>query len=40
VDATTSFLRSAFGSHGEAVAATLKRPRLTWNVAVYHRSRT
>ena len=30
---------SAFGEAGAAVAATLKRPRLSYNVAVYHRSR-
>jgi hypothetical protein len=28
-----------FGDRGEAVAARLKRPRLTWNVAVFHRVR-
>lgn len=39
-DATTSFLRDAFGDAGAAVAATLKRPRLSYNVAVYHRSRS
>jgi hypothetical protein len=39
-DATTSFLRDAFGEAGAAVAATLKRPRLSYNVAVYHRSRS
>ena len=33
------FLAAAFGAAGEAVAATLKRPRLSYNVAVYHRSR-
>ena len=27
------------GERGEAAAAGLKRPRLTWNVAVYHRWR-
>lgn len=37
--ATTAFLSEAFGDAGEAVAATLKRPRLTYNVAVYHRWR-
>ena len=26
-----------FGERGEAVSARLKRPRLSWNVAVYHR---
>jgi hypothetical protein len=34
-----AFLAEAFGSRGEAVGATMKRPRLTWNVAVYHRWR-
>ncbi len=34
-----AFLVDAFGETGEAVAATLKRPRLSYNVAVYHRSR-
>ena len=36
---TSAFLVSAFGAAGESVAATLKRPRLSYNVAVYHRSR-
>jgi hypothetical protein len=39
MDATTSFLAAAFGAIGADVAASLKRPRLSWNVAVYHRSR-
>jgi hypothetical protein len=39
-DAASSFLRDAFGDAGAAVAATLKRPRLSYNVAVYHRSRS
>jgi hypothetical protein len=39
MDETARFLASAFGAAGAAVAATLKRPRLSWNVAVYHRSR-
>jgi len=34
-----AFLVDAFGENGEAVAATLQRPRLSYNVAVYHRSR-
>lgn len=34
-----SFLVDAFGETGETVAATLKRPRLSYNVAVYHRFR-
>ena len=36
----TEFLEAAFGEVGSSVAASLKRPRLSWNVAVYHRSRT
>ena len=39
LEATTGFLSAAFGAAGAAVAASLKRPRLSWNVAVYHRSR-
>ena len=39
LEATTRFLSAAFGAAGAAVAASLKRPRLSWNVAVYHRSR-
>ena len=39
VDAATAFLTAAFPSTGEAVAAGLKRPRLSYNVAVYHRTR-
>ena len=38
-EAATTFLTDAFGATGSAVAATLKRPRLAYNVAVYHRSR-
>ena len=38
-DATTAFLEAAFGDAGGAVAATLKRPRLSYNVAIYHRTR-
>jgi len=33
------FLAEAFGAGGLALLATLKRPRLTYNVAVYHRTR-
>ena len=36
---TAQFLGSAFGAAGAALAASLKRPRLSYNVAVYHRSR-
>jgi hypothetical protein len=39
-EATNAFLSTAFGEAGAAVATTLKRPRLSWNVAVYHRSRS
>jgi hypothetical protein len=38
-EVTTAFLSEAFGEAGANVAATLKRPRLSYNVAVYHRSR-
>ncbi len=38
-ESTASFLAAAFGAAGEAVAPTLKRSRLSYNVAVYHRSR-
>ncbi|HUQ43826.1 MAG TPA: hypothetical protein VM451_05350 [Candidatus Limnocylindria bacterium] len=38
-EAATGFLTAAFGETGASVAATLKRPRLAYNVAVYHRSR-
>lgn len=40
LEATGEFLRAAFGETGSELAATLKRPRLSWNVAVYHRSRS
>ena len=33
------FLGDAFGPAGADVGGTLKRPRLSWNVAVYHRTR-
>jgi hypothetical protein len=39
-EAATDFLVAGFGEAGATVAATLKRPRLSYNVAVYHRSRT
>ncbi|MES2209241.1 MAG: hypothetical protein V4515_03535 [Chloroflexota bacterium] len=38
-EATTDFLASAFGETGATVAGTLKRPRLSYNVAIYHRTR-
>jgi hypothetical protein len=37
---TGDFLRAAFGDRGAAVAAELRRPRLSYNVAVYHRTRS
>ena len=39
VDAAAAFVRGAFPETGEAVAAGLRRPRLSYNVAVYHRTR-
>jgi hypothetical protein len=39
-EATAAFLGAGFGTQGETVAAGLKRPRLSYNVAVYHRSRS
>ena len=38
-EAATDFLVAGFGEVGAAVAATLKRPRLSYNVAIYHRTR-
>jgi SAM-dependent methyltransferase len=39
LDAIRAFLGEAFGTHGESFGKALKRPRLTYNVAVYHRTR-
>jgi len=39
LEAMTAFLSGGFGEVGAALAATLKRPRLSYNVAVYHRAR-
>jgi hypothetical protein len=39
LEAETSFLTGAFGDAGAAVAVSLKRPRLSYNVAIYHRTR-
>jgi len=36
VESAGSFLDDAFGEPGRAVAADLKRPRLSYNVAIYH----
>jgi SAM-dependent methyltransferase len=38
-EGTARFLAEAFGEVGTALAAELKRPRLSYNVAVYHRTR-
>ena len=38
MDDCTDFLAAAFDEPGRAVAARLKRPRLSYNVAVYHRT--
>jgi hypothetical protein len=37
-DEAGAFLGDAFGSVGHEVAAAMKRPRLSYNVAVYHRT--
>jgi hypothetical protein len=39
LDAMRAFLEEAFGEAGRAVAEGVKRPRLSYNVAVYHRTR-
>jgi hypothetical protein len=39
IEVARGFLRDAFGPAGEAFGAALKRPRLSWNVALYHRTR-
>jgi SAM-dependent methyltransferase len=39
VEQAQAFLGEAFGERGAAAGAVLKRPRLSWNVAVYHRWR-
>ena len=39
IDDGRAFLAEAFGPRGAAVGAAMKRPRLSWNVAVYHRWR-
>jgi hypothetical protein len=39
LDEAASVLRGGFGDAGASVAATLVRPRLSYNVAVYHRTR-
>jgi len=39
MDAVAAFVQEAFGAAGSAIVATLKRPRLSYNVAVYHRTK-
>ncbi len=39
VEDAREFLTGAFGERGEALGARIRRPRLSWNVAVYHRLR-
>jgi SAM-dependent methyltransferase len=39
IEAERDFLARAFGKRGEAAGEALKRPRLSYNVAVYHRTR-
>ncbi|HYL41548.1 MAG TPA: hypothetical protein VET90_09580 [Candidatus Binatus sp.] len=39
VEEAKDFLGTAFAARGVALAETLRRPRLAYNVAVYHRSR-
>lgn len=39
IEETQAFLAEAFGADGETLGAGLKRPRLSWNVAVYHRTK-
>jgi SAM-dependent methyltransferase len=38
IEAGTMFLEAAFADAGRAVASGLKRPRLSYNVAIYHRT--
>jgi hypothetical protein len=38
LEAAQAFLPSAFGDAGRDLAASLTRPRLSYNVAVYHRT--
>lgn len=39
LEAAAAFLGEAFGDPGTELGATLKRPRLSYKVAIYHRSR-
>jgi hypothetical protein len=38
MDDCRDFLTTAFGERGQALAAGLKRPRISYNVAIYHRT--
>jgi SAM-dependent methyltransferase len=38
IEAGSAFLVAAFAESGRALASTLTRPRLTYNVAIYHRT--
>ena len=39
IDEARGFLAAAFGAGGAALGGALKRPRLSYNVAIYHRTR-
>ena len=39
IEQARELLADAFGERGVAVGAALRRPRLSWNVAIYHRTR-
>lgn len=39
VEEAGEILAEAFGERGAAVGAALRRPRMSWNVAIYHRTR-
>jgi hypothetical protein len=39
IEDARSFLAEAFGPDGAALGEALKRPRVSWNVAIYHRTR-
>lgn len=39
IEETHAFLTEGFGADGATLGAGLRRPRLTWNVAVYHRTK-
>jgi len=39
IEGAQAFLSDAFGASGVELGAEMKRPRLSWNVAIYHRSK-